>query len=1321
MRTLMSSVNISLTNDLAKNGTIIAPSMGVVRADSFRTEINRTNNISFEITVETGQFISQVNINGVLITVAENEQASSVITLAGVSYRAWWSQLEKGMPSGFWLELSEVTENIDVIVTVNPMVYSITYRNLLSGADNSLNPESFTMFDNILLLKPSGNITGFVFSHWSLTENGPSISAINLGTTGDIELWAVWSVATYQIFYYFNSKTGEVLTGVTNPNPSSYNFDSADISLSNPSLAGYDFVGWFLDPAHTQALTGVAIEFGSTGNKSFYALFAVITYDINYNFHSTSGKTLTGIVNANPDSFNIEAADISLASLALAGYDFVGWFLDSAHLIEITGIAIESGSIGNRSFYALFAPINYDINYVFHSTSGIALTNVNNLNPIIFNIESLSIVLLEPTLDDYDFIGWFFDASHLLPIKAAAINQGSIGNRTFYALFIPRSFEINYLFHSESGRVLSGVTNNNPGTFNIESEDITLVNPSLAGYKFIGWFLDAEHLISVSGVAILEGSTGNKSFYALFSPLTFEIEYHFHSTSGIILNNVTNDNPLDFTIETKDIILGKPTLAGYDFVGWFLDASHQLEALGILEGSIGNRTFYALFSPINFSITYIFNSSSGLSLSNVTNSNYSLFNIESEDISLANPSLAGYNFIGWFFDDEHLLPISKVAIYSGSLGNISFYGLFSPITYNISFNFHSTSGRTLSGINNPNPDEFNVETATIELTNLSLAGYDFIGWFLDAIHTLSITAISNGSVGNQSLYALFNPIDYQISYRFNSSSGLNLNNVIHVNPHSFTIESLDITLFNPSIAGYNFSGWFLDSSHLIEANGVVISEGSIGNKAFYALFTPISFSVNFSFNSTRGRTLSGITNPNPTEFNIESSNISLAPLSLRGYTFVGWYSDSDHQTEVGSLAIEAGSIGNKNFYALFTPIVYTIIYEANRPINSNHNIRGTMPNSNHEFDEVSFIANNAFNLVGFSFSGWLTADNQLIAANSVAMDLLNISNLDSNIIILRAQWTINIYEVSFLAEDGITVLNTGINLQEFGSLIISPESAPIIPGRVFVRWEGFHPGQTVSSNHQFRAIYMAETIEHFTVTFRTIYGSIISEHLNVAKGTAISALLPANPILVGRAFIGWSGFTNINQTVTSDLVFTALFAENVLRTVDFVYEDALGTVVLRSYRVPVGTPIATLFPLAPSISGQTFVGWAGYISDMTVTENITLTATYVNATNQFVTIHFICHEMNINYSRKVALGTSIALIGLSVPQRAGYNFLGWHGLEGDSITENLTLTASWQSTASNGLPWRLIISVIAILWIAAAIILVVVFKLRARRTLRRTS
>ena len=81
-------------------------------------------------------------------------------------------------------------------------------------------------------------------------------------------------------------------------------------------------------------------------------------------------------------------------------------------------------------------------------------------------------------------------------------------NATFYAQWTPISYTITY-------NNLNGATNSNPANYNIESADITLVNPgSRTGYTFGGWYTDAGLTVAAGTPAIATGSTGNKVFYA---------------------------------------------------------------------------------------------------------------------------------------------------------------------------------------------------------------------------------------------------------------------------------------------------------------------------------------------------------------------------------------------------------------------------------------------------------------------------------------------------------------------------------------------------------------------------------------------------------------------------------------------------------------------------------------------------------------------------------------------------------------------------------------------------------------------------------------
>ena len=66
-------------------------------------------------------------------------------------------------------------------------------------------------------------------------------------------------------------------------------------------------------------------------------------------------------------------------------------------------------------------------------------------------------------------------------------------------------------------------------------------------------------------VTIPAGSTGNRSYTANFTPITYTISYDLDGGT----NN--SSNPATYTIESASITLNAPTRKGYTFIGWRLD------------------------------------------------------------------------------------------------------------------------------------------------------------------------------------------------------------------------------------------------------------------------------------------------------------------------------------------------------------------------------------------------------------------------------------------------------------------------------------------------------------------------------------------------------------------------------------------------------------------------------------------------------------------------------------------------------------------------------------------------------------------------------
>ena len=116
-------------------------------------------------------------------------------------------------------------------------------------------------------------------------------------------------------------------------------------------------------------------------------------------------------------------------------------------------------------------------------------------------------------------------------------------------------------------------------------EDSCATAPATAnrnGYTFKSWDFDFS-------TPIVE----NTVISAKWNVVTYNIEYELN---GGVNNSL---NPTTYTIETEDIVLQTPSIQSedyYGFVGWFSDKELRYEVQSIMQGSYGNKTFYAKWS-----------------------------------------------------------------------------------------------------------------------------------------------------------------------------------------------------------------------------------------------------------------------------------------------------------------------------------------------------------------------------------------------------------------------------------------------------------------------------------------------------------------------------------------------------------------------------------------------------------------------------------------------------------------------------------------------------------------------------------------------------
>jgi uncharacterized repeat protein (TIGR02543 family) len=248
-------------------------------------------------------------------------------------------------------------------------------------------------------------------------------------------------------------------------------------ALPTPTRAGFTFTGWF---------TISSIPAGSVGNREYWARWLTITYTLTYNLNG-------GEFPATPvTTFTVENDMIVLPVPTRYGFHFRGWYTN-ANFTSSPVANIPAGSIGNRVYFARWEIITYRITF-FVGTEIFAQIYVPH-GAVLGNFTFLDAHGVA--------VDMFLDSSHTAPPTAlnAPIHADTV-------LFATSTFGIHVT-----------LTYNTRGA--IETENLaynsTLDNlrtPIILGYRFEGWYYDAEFTRPVLATDRL---TSNTTIYARFS------------------------------------------------------------------------------------------------------------------------------------------------------------------------------------------------------------------------------------------------------------------------------------------------------------------------------------------------------------------------------------------------------------------------------------------------------------------------------------------------------------------------------------------------------------------------------------------------------------------------------------------------------------------------------------------------------------------------------------------------------------------------------------------------------------------------------------
>lgn len=401
-----------------------------------------------------------------------------------------------------------------------------------------------------------------------------------------------------------------------------------------------------------------------------------------------------------------------------------------------------------------------------------------------------------PTKTGYKFDGWEVSGNGS-KMDGNTFTMGD-ADATITAKWVP----IDYTIKCNTG---GGQIASYPTSYNINTDTITIPQPTKPGYAFAGW-TGSNGNTAQKTVTIPKGSTGDKTYDAHWTPINYTISYDLQG--GTMSGQKTSYN-----IETPTFSIPTPTKNGYTFLGWTgTDLTSASKSVTIKQGSIGNRTYKANWKAIDYNISYDLQggTASGLKTS---------YNIETPDFSLVTPTKKGYTFTGWTGSNGNT-PQTSVTIKKGSTGNKSYKANWSINTYSITYDLQG-------GKLNNAPTSYNVETATFHIPQPTKDGYTFLGWTgTDLSAMIKDVVINKGSIGNRVYKANWKANTYSITYNLDGGS-------ISGQPTSYTIESPTLNIPRPTKTGHTFLGWTGSNGNTNQLD-VSIAHGSTGNKAYTA-------------------------------------------------------------------------------------------------------------------------------------------------------------------------------------------------------------------------------------------------------------------------------------------------------------------------------------------------------------------------------------------------------------------------------------------------------------------------------------------------------
>lgn len=552
--------------------------------------------------------------------------------------------------SGYELDKYIVTDATGATVAVTNGTFTMPSNAVTVSATFKVSSDAPTYIVN------SDNGT---FGHGSCSSTSSSYPCIWTSTKNDptLSLQCVYDGTTTLINNMYDNADGTFKAYSANSNSStytaeydlsvpegykivSYSFDY--VQASGTSLTVYDNDGNAYTSGNTVTVNAQTAKFSITGasatiNYETISNFIVLIAPVSQ-YTITCNSSTGGTVSATSPAY--EGSTVTMTVTPETGYELNALTVTDGSGNEVTvtdnTFTMPSSDVTVTATWKKVTTYTYTVSTSTGSptgTSGTYYSTWTSTSSPTLTMKSYSDSGCSTTAYDITSSCGFY-------VAKATKSQGMGGSTTngvsYFQLSVPTGYNIvSYCITYENSSTKT--------TVSVTSGGVNNVNAQTASFN-------------VSNSSTRSATISTSNFTVTVKPIEYAITYN--------LNGGTNsvDNPSTYTIE-DEVTLAAPTKTGYTFTGWTDSEGNAVTS--IAEGSTGAITLTANWEIKEYTISY--------NLDDGTNAdtNPATYTVETDDITLAEPTKQGYIFQGWTYGSQ-LTPTKTVTIAKGTTGDLTY-------------------------------------------------------------------------------------------------------------------------------------------------------------------------------------------------------------------------------------------------------------------------------------------------------------------------------------------------------------------------------------------------------------------------------------------------------------------------------------------------------------------------------------------------------------------------------------------------------------------------------------------------------------------------